>query len=210
MAVRIRGPCASHPISAFWAVVDNIKATPSVWGASSSSCPENRSISPVANLLCPEPVHLDSLIPSKVSLLFLISAATCAVFPFSNMVLTFHAPMVVVVLVEMMVVCLAASRSWLSLPGVISSPAEDSSSPRTEMSFGFSLVCVFVAVCFFYREGVLGPSPNPPPFSSWTWDQAMVELHFVDLDLKKWFCDIYSWFHHNKNVTLFYVAAQVK
>jgi len=34
----------------------------------------------------------------------------------------------------------------------------------------------FLVAVVFYGAALVSPTPNPPPFSSWTWDQAMVEL----------------------------------
>ncbi|KAH3755768.1 hypothetical protein DPMN_190467 [Dreissena polymorpha] len=65
-AVMIRVPCASHPMSALCADLESIRATPWVCAASSCSCPENNSNSPEVRRFCPEPVHLDSLIPRMV------------------------------------------------------------------------------------------------------------------------------------------------
>ena len=77
--------------------------------------------------------------------------ATCAVLPVSYIVRMFHAPMVVVVLGEMMVVGLAASRwAWLSLPGVIGRRARGPSTPQAVVSLGMRL-SVSVAVQFFMR-----------------------------------------------------------
>ena len=74
------------------------------------------------------------------------------------MVRTFHVPMLVVVLVEMMVVGLVASRGWLSLPGVIT-PQTGGPSPRTELSFEI-LVSVSVVVAGFTGTGVLTHRPT--------------------------------------------------
>lgn len=76
------------------------------------------------------------------------------------MVLTFHVPMLVMVLVEMMVIGLVASKR-LSLLGVILSPAMGPSSPRALVTFEF-LVRESVTFLFF-RGGVVGPTPNPQP-----------------------------------------------
>ncbi|KAH3846073.1 hypothetical protein DPMN_088367 [Dreissena polymorpha] len=62
----IRGPCASHPLSALCADLESIRAPHWVCAASSCSCPENNSNSPEVSRFCPEPVHLDSLIPRIV------------------------------------------------------------------------------------------------------------------------------------------------
>ena len=113
---------------------------------SSSVCPEYRSSSPVDNLNWPEPIHLHSLIPRIDRLYLLISLATCNVFPDSSMVLTFHVPIIVVVLVDTTVIGLVASRDWLSLHSAMNSPAGDPSFPRSGL-FKF-LVDVFVAVVF--------------------------------------------------------------
>ncbi|KAH3813573.1 hypothetical protein DPMN_142034 [Dreissena polymorpha] len=73
---------------------------------------------------------------------FIISAATCAVFPVSYMVPTFHIPMVVVVLVEMM----ASSLHFLSPSGVKRPPAGYPPSKRSVMSvvilFGVSVTII--------------------------------------------------------------------
>ena len=37
----------------------------------------------------------------------------------------------------------------------------------------------FLVAVVFYGAALVSPTPNPPPFSSWTWDQAMVELKTV-------------------------------
>ncbi|KAH3841343.1 hypothetical protein DPMN_114802 [Dreissena polymorpha] len=105
----ILGPCASHTMSALCADLESIKATPWVCAASSCSCLENNSNSPEVSCFCPEPVHLDSLIPRMARLSYLSCATTCSVFQVFNMFWTFHLPMVVVVLVEMMVFGLMAS-----------------------------------------------------------------------------------------------------
>jgi len=34
----------------------------------------------------------------------------------------------------------------------------------------------FLVAVVFYGAALVSPTPNPPPFSSWTWDQGMVEL----------------------------------
>ncbi|KAH3738071.1 hypothetical protein DPMN_044681 [Dreissena polymorpha] len=76
----IRGPCASHPMSALCADLESIR----VCDASSCSFPEDNSNLSEVSYFCPEPVHLDSLIPRMVRLNFLISAATCAVLSVSH------------------------------------------------------------------------------------------------------------------------------
>ena len=98
-AVIILEPCASYPIRAFCAVLESMIATPSVCAALSSSCPEYNKSSPLASLFCPACSHLVSLNPSRAMLYQRISADTCAAFPSSYMVLTFHVAMVVVFLV---------------------------------------------------------------------------------------------------------------
>ncbi|KAH3775472.1 hypothetical protein DPMN_176874 [Dreissena polymorpha] len=58
-------------MSALCADLESIRATPWVCAASSCSFPENNSNSPEVSRFCPEPVHLDSLIPRMVKLNFL-------------------------------------------------------------------------------------------------------------------------------------------
>jgi hypothetical protein len=81
---------------------------------------------------------------------------TCATFSASYMVLTFHVPTVVVVLVDIRVGTEASFRLW---PQHIIHPAKAGpSSPRT----GVSWVVVDVSVaCGFLWGGVANPSPNP-------------------------------------------------
>ena len=106
--------------------------------------------------------NLDSLIPSMARLYLFISVATCAVFPASNMVLTFHVPMVVVTPVERMVFGRVASRCfWLSPPCVINPSDEGPSSLRGGISW-FTLVCVSVTGIVLWG-GVVSPTPNPQP-----------------------------------------------
>lgn len=66
--------------------------------------------------------------------------------------------MLVVVLVEMMVVSLVASKG-LPLLSVILSPTVGPSSPRALVTFEF-LVHKSITL-FFFQGGVLGPTPNP-------------------------------------------------
>ena len=66
-ALMTLGPCDSHPISTFWADLDNIRATPSVWGASSSSWPENRIICPLISLFWPDSVNPSRFADSEQS-----------------------------------------------------------------------------------------------------------------------------------------------
>jgi hypothetical protein len=134
VAVIILGPCPFHPVRAFCAVLESMIATPSVCASFSSSCPEYNKSSPVARRNCPAYSHLVSLSPSRVMLYRRISADTCATFPASYMVLTFHVPMVVVVLVEIRVVGTEVSfRLW---PQHVIRPAEAGpSSPRTGVSW---------------------------------------------------------------------------
>lgn len=153
----MRDPHASHPISAPWAFLDSIKATPCVCGASSCSCPEYNSSSPLPRCSCPDPIQRASLIPRMETLLFFISEATCAHLPASNMVRTFHVPMVMVVLVEMMCFDLTASR-WLSPPGVIHPTAGDTSSSRAKVTC-VTFVSVFVTRRFLWDQ-VVSLTPN--------------------------------------------------
>ncbi|KAH3856500.1 hypothetical protein DPMN_099090 [Dreissena polymorpha] len=76
-AVMIRGPCASHPMSALCADLESIKTTLWVCAASSRSCPENNSNSPEVSRFCQEPVHLDSLISRMVRLNILCGHLCC-------------------------------------------------------------------------------------------------------------------------------------
>ena len=106
--------------------------------------------------------NLDSLIPSMAWLYLFILVATCAVFPASNMVLTFHVPMVVVTPVERMVFGRVASRCfWLSPPCIINPSDEGPSSLRGGISW-FTLVCVSVTGIVLWG-GVVSPTPNPQP-----------------------------------------------
>ena len=163
VAVMIRGPCPSHPISALWAVLDNIRATPWVWGAFSYFCPENSRSSPVISRLWPEPVyHLfpdwEPIVPHLCSHLCCLASLSFSVYleasrwsAVSGIVCTFHVPMVVVVLGETNVVGLAACRwTWLSLPGVIGLQARGLSTPQAIASLGMPLD-VSVAVQSFMR-----------------------------------------------------------
>src|SRR4029434_5362390 len=95
-------------------------------------------------------------------LYFFISVETCAVFPASNMVLTFHAPMVVVTPVERMIFGRGASRCfWLSPPCVINHADEGPYTLRGGISW-FTLVCVSVTGIVLWG-GVVSPTPNPQP-----------------------------------------------
>lgn len=139
-------PCASHPIRAFRAVLESMIATPSVCAAFSSSCPEYNKSSPLASLFCPACSHLVSLSPSRAMLYRRISADTCAAFPASYMVLTFHVAMVVVFLVDRRVVGTEASfRLWP--PHVILPAGAGPSSPRTGVCW--AVVNASVAKSFF-------------------------------------------------------------
>jgi len=143
----IRGPCASHPINATFVTLDSANATPSVWEASYSSCPEKSNSCPVEILLCPVCVHLVSLMPSRESLYLVISPATCAVLPVWYMALTFHVP-ILMCLVERKVLSPVASVFLrLSPHGVISHRDEDPSSSRLEF-FVISAFNVYVARIF--------------------------------------------------------------
>ena len=134
-----------------------MRPTPSVCAALSSSCPEYKS-SPLASLVCPASSHLVSLSPSRAMLYRRISADTCAAFPASYMVLTFHIAMVVVVLVDTRIVGTEASfRIW---PQHAIPPAgAGHSSPRTGVSW--AVVNASAAKSFFQGEGA-DPTPNLP------------------------------------------------
>ena len=80
------------------------RATPAVWWL--SSLPEYIITSPVDVVYCPKPVHPHSLTPRIWSLYHHISSRTWLVRNVSNIVLTFHVPMLR---------CLFASRR-LALP----------------------------------------------------------------------------------------------
>jgi hypothetical protein len=56
-AVMMHEPLACHQMRVLCAVLESIRATSSICGAFSSSWPENSSLSPVARLFCPLPVH---------------------------------------------------------------------------------------------------------------------------------------------------------
>ncbi len=137
-------PCASHPISALCACLDSIKPTPCVWGASVSSCLEYSNSSPVISLLCPACVHLVSLMPSKIRLLFFISAATCLVLPVSYMVLMFHVPMCVL-LVER----IGSVASFRLSPPSVMRPRIVEDLPTSRKLVSVSLFGVSVAVRVF-------------------------------------------------------------
>ncbi|KAH3835327.1 hypothetical protein DPMN_108678 [Dreissena polymorpha] len=62
----ICGPCASRAMSALCADLESIRASPWAYAASSCSCPENNSNLPEVSRFCPEPFHLDALIPMMV------------------------------------------------------------------------------------------------------------------------------------------------
>ena len=102
----------SHSIRAFFDSFDIINATPSVCSWSSSSCPEYIISSPVASVVLPAPFHLTSLMPRTSMLYLAISLATCAAFPVSYIVLTFHCPILVICLV------LRSKFGWLASRGV--------------------------------------------------------------------------------------------
>ncbi len=152
----ILGPCASQPISAFCACLVSIMPTPCVCGASSSSCPEYRSSSPVDSGVCPACVHLTSLMPKTASLFLLISAATCAVFPASYMVRTFQDPILIILVERRVVGDVASSR--LSPLRVMFLRSEDPSSSGTEFS-KCSLFDVFVTDLFL-QVRVVSPELN--------------------------------------------------
>ena len=90
LAVMMLELTGSQPMSAACASGANIRATPSVWGAPSSMCPEYSSCSPDESLSCPDCIHLVSHSPSTLILYLFISLATCTVFPVSYIVLMFH------------------------------------------------------------------------------------------------------------------------
>ena len=64
LAVMMGKLTGSQPMSAPCASGASIRATPSVWGAPSSMCPECSSCSPDESLSCPDCSHLVSLSPS--------------------------------------------------------------------------------------------------------------------------------------------------
>ena len=64
----ILGPTAFQLMRASCVSCGNMSATPSVWYASSSSCPEYRISYPVFSLTCHDWVHLVSHSPSTVML----------------------------------------------------------------------------------------------------------------------------------------------
>ena len=90
LAVMMQELTGSQPISAACASGANIRATPSLWGAPSSMCPEYNSCSPDESLSCPDCIHLVSHSPSTLILYLFISLATWTVFPVSYIVLMFH------------------------------------------------------------------------------------------------------------------------
>ena len=114
----IHGPAASQLMRALCACCDNMSATPSVWCASSSSCPEYRVISSVFSLTCPDCVHLVSHSPSTVMLYACLSLAIWAPLFASYMVLSFHVPMFEIFLEDKKAIGNVASL-WFSLHGVI-------------------------------------------------------------------------------------------
>lgn len=76
-------------------------------------------------------------------------------FPVSYMVHRFNVPIVMVVMVQMIVISLTASRQvWLLLLGVMHPPAGGSSCPRAEMLLFVVIVSVATR---FSREGLLAP-----------------------------------------------------
>ena len=87
-----------------------------------------------------------------------ISAATCAAFPASYMVLTFHVAMVVVFLVDRRVVgTLASFRLWT--PHVILPAGAGPFSPRTGVSWAVVNASVAISV---FGVRVLTPRPTFP------------------------------------------------
>ena len=62
------GHAVSHLVRALCASFDNMSATPCAWCASSSSCPENRIMSHVFSLTCPDCIHLVSHGPGTMML----------------------------------------------------------------------------------------------------------------------------------------------
>ena len=129
LAVMMRELTGSQPMSAACASGANIRATPSVWGAPSSMCPEYSSCSPAESLSCPDCIHLVSHSPSTLILYLFISLATWTVFPVSYIVLMFHVASRVNVLGVSRGVSPAASFR-LSLHCVITLLDGDPSLPR--------------------------------------------------------------------------------
>lgn len=76
--------------------------------------PEYMIASPLFVVLFPKSDHLHSLIPSRCSLLFLISMITSACFPVSNMVRTYQKSILSLVLV-LSILFIHPASSWLSL-----------------------------------------------------------------------------------------------
>lgn len=104
--------------------------------------------------------------PSSLRLQLFISAAICAVFPASYMVLPFQVLMLMF-LCPRRVFCLVVSFClWISPHGVLRLPFGGPSLPEFEKSW-VNLVCVFVAPVFLHGS-VANPAQNPlDPESRW-------------------------------------------